>query len=150
MNIEYWPSVPTGGGAVAGKDPHKCGQVRSVTARQLAKKLVRGGVDEAQVVLGWMPGGDAPVLVEASTNQGSVDLQLPRYELPPSEWFTINSIVLTWNCRNAIGRLICWRVISAKLPLRGSDERAGDLQSLLLTRRASDQARCIVQSGRVA
>ena len=30
---------------------------------------------------------------EASTTQGSVDLQLPRDELPPEEWFTIEAIV---------------------------------------------------------
>ena len=52
-----------------------------------AKKLVREGVDEAQVILGWMPGGDAPFLVEASTTQGGVSLQVPRQELPPDEWF---------------------------------------------------------------
>ena len=61
--------------------------------RQLAKNLVRGGVDEARVALGWAPGDDAPFLVEASTSQGSVNLQVPREELPPDEWFTIDAIV---------------------------------------------------------
>jgi hypothetical protein len=59
----------------------------------LAKKLVRGGVDEARVLLGWTPGGDTPFLVEASTSQGSVNLQVPRRELPPEEWFSIKAIV---------------------------------------------------------
>jgi hypothetical protein len=54
---------------------------------------VRKGVDEARVILGWAPGGDAPFLVEASTTQGGVSLQVPRQELPPNEWFTIESIV---------------------------------------------------------
>ena len=63
----------------------KCGALR---ARQLAKKLVRDGVDEARVTLGWPPGGDAPFLTEASTNQGGVNLQVPRAELPSEEWFT--------------------------------------------------------------
>ena len=39
------------------------------------------------------PGGDAPFLIEASTIQGGVSLQVPRQELPPDEWFTIKSIV---------------------------------------------------------
>ena len=47
---------------------------RKRRVRQLAKKLVRDGVDEARVILGWAPGGDAPFLIEASSSQGSVDL----------------------------------------------------------------------------
>jgi S-adenosylmethionine synthetase len=88
----YGPSVPIGGGALAGKDPKvdRCGALR---ARQLAKTLVRAGVDEARVILGWAPGSDTPFLVEASTSQGSVNLLVPRDELPPEEWLTINSIV---------------------------------------------------------
>ena len=84
----YGPGVPIGGGALAGKDPHKVDKCGALRARQLAKKLVRGGVDEARVILGWAPGGDAPFLIEASTTQGGVSLQVPRQELPPDEWFT--------------------------------------------------------------
>ncbi len=84
----YGPGVPIGGGALAGKDPHKVDKCGALRARQLAKKLVRGGVDEARVILGWAPGGDAPFLIEASTTQGGVSLQVPRQELPPEEWFT--------------------------------------------------------------
>ena len=62
-------------------------------ARQLAKKLVRGGVDDARVILGWAPGGDAPFLIEASIIQGGVSVQVPRRELPPEEWFSIKAIV---------------------------------------------------------
>ena len=68
----------------------KCGALR---ARQLAKKLIGRGVDEARVMLGWAPGGDAPFLIEASTTQGGVSLQVPRQELPPEEWFRIEAIV---------------------------------------------------------
>ena len=89
----YGPGVPIGGGALSGKDPHKVDKCGALRARQLAKKLVRGGVDEARVILGWAPGGDAPFLIEASTTQGGVNLQVPRGELPPEEWFTIKSIV---------------------------------------------------------
>ncbi len=89
----YGPGVPVGGGALSGKDPHKVDKCGALRARQLAKKLVRGGVDEARVILGWAPGGDAPFLIEASTTHGSVNLQVPRDELPPEEWLTINAIV---------------------------------------------------------
>jgi hypothetical protein len=45
------------------------------------------------VLLGWAPGGDVPFLIEASTTQGGLSLQLPRQELPRDEWFTIEAIV---------------------------------------------------------
>ena len=89
----YGPGVPIGGGALAGKDPHKVDKCGALRARQLAKKLVRKGVDEARVILGWAPGGDAPFLIEASTCQGGLNLQVPRQELPPDEWFSIKAIV---------------------------------------------------------
>jgi S-adenosylmethionine synthetase len=89
----YGPGVPIGGGALAGKDPHKVDKCGALRARQFAKKLVRQGVDEAQVILGWAPGGDAPFLIEASTSQAGVNLQVPRNELPADQWFTIRSIV---------------------------------------------------------
>ena len=85
--------MPIGGGALCGKDPHKVDKCGALRARQLAKKLVRRGVDEARVILGWAPGGDAPFLIEASTTQGGVSLQVPRQELPPEEWFSIKAIV---------------------------------------------------------
>ena len=85
--------ITIGGGALPGKDPHKVDKCGALRARQLAKKLVRDGVDEARVTRGWAPGGDAPFLTEASTNQGGVNLQVPRAELPSEEWFTIKSIV---------------------------------------------------------
>jgi S-adenosylmethionine synthetase, C-terminal domain len=43
----YGPGVPIGGGALPGKDPHKVDKCGALRARQLAKKLVREGVDEA-------------------------------------------------------------------------------------------------------
>jgi S-adenosylmethionine synthetase len=89
----YGPGVPIGGGALAGKDPHKVDKCGALRARQLAKQLVRRGAHEAQVILGWTPGGDAPFLIEASTNQGGVKLQVPRDELPAEDWFAIKSIV---------------------------------------------------------
>jgi S-adenosylmethionine synthetase len=89
----YGPGVPIGGGALSGKDPHKVDKCGALRARQLAKKLVREGVDEARVLLGWAPGNDSPFVIEASTTQGGVTLRLPREELPSQEWFAIKSIV---------------------------------------------------------
>ncbi len=89
----YGPLVPIGGGALSGKDPHKVDKCGALRARQLAKQLVRAGVDEARVTLGWAPGGDVPFLVEAVTTQGGVNLIVPRAELPPKEWFSIGRIV---------------------------------------------------------
>ena len=46
---------------LSGNYPHKVDKCSALRARQLAKKLVRdGGVDEARLMLGWAPGGDAP------------------------------------------------------------------------------------------
>lgn len=89
----YGPSVPIGGGAICGKDPHKIDKCGALRARQLAKQLVRSGADEATVTLGWAPGGDAPFLVRAVTSKGGVRLELPGDELPDSEWFSIARIV---------------------------------------------------------
>jgi S-adenosylmethionine synthetase len=89
----YGPTIPIGGGALSGKDPHKVDKCGALRARQLAKRLVRGGVDEAKVTLGWAPGGDTPFLVEAVTTKGGVRIQVPVEELPPKEWFAINRIV---------------------------------------------------------
>jgi S-adenosylmethionine synthetase len=89
----YGPGVPIGGGALAGKDPHKVDKCGALRARQLAKKLARNGVDEARVIQGWAPGGDAPLLIEASTSQRGVSLLVPRQELPQDDWFSIKTIV---------------------------------------------------------
>ena len=115
LSITTVRGVPIGGGALCGKDPHKVDKCGALRARQLAKKLVRGGVDEARVLLGWASGSDTPFLIEASTCQGGLNLQLPRDELPAEEWFTIKSIVR--DLETACGWLICWGVF---LPGLGS------------------------------
>jgi len=89
----YGPSVPIGGGALSGKDPHKVDKCGALRARQLAKQLVRAGADEAKVTLAWAPGAESPFLVEAATIRGGVSLLVPRDELPPSDWFAIQDIV---------------------------------------------------------
>ncbi|MGA7882178.1 MAG: methionine adenosyltransferase domain-containing protein, partial [Terrimicrobiaceae bacterium] len=58
LSITMVRGVPIGGGALCGKDPHKMDKCGALRARQLAKKLVGGGADEARVMLGWAPGGD--------------------------------------------------------------------------------------------
>ena len=78
---------------MSGKDPHKIDKCGALRARQLAKRLVRDGVDEATVTLGWAPGGDAPFLVDAVTSRGGVRLRLPREELPGDDWFSIKRTV---------------------------------------------------------
>jgi S-adenosylmethionine synthetase len=104
----YGPSVPIGGGALSGKDPHKVDKCGALRARQLAKQLVRSGVDEARLTLGWAPGGDSPFLVEAVTARGGVNLRVPREELPPAAWFTIGRIVrdLELEHRDWVGDLL--------------------------------------------
>lgn len=89
----YGPSVPIGGGAISGKDPHKIDKCGAVRARQFTKQLVRAGVDEANVTLGWAPGGDAPFLIKAVTSKAGVRLEIPEDELPAPGWFSISRIV---------------------------------------------------------
>lgn len=53
----YGPSVPIGGGALCGKDPHKVDRCGALRARQIAKHLVASGLaPEAQVRLAYVPG----------------------------------------------------------------------------------------------
>ena len=89
----YGPLVAIGGGAICGKDPHKVDKCGAVRARQWAKQLVRAGVDEAQVTLGWAPGGDSPFLVDAVTMRAGVSLRVPRQEAPAAAWFSIRRMV---------------------------------------------------------
>ena len=62
----YGPSVPIGGGALCGKDPHKVDRIGALAARQLAVRLVRDtDAGSARVTLGWLPGAEAPDTVFA-------------------------------------------------------------------------------------
>ncbi len=57
----YGPTVPIGGGAWSGKDPHKIDRVGGLFARYLALRAVRLGLGkEARVSLGWHPGDSQP------------------------------------------------------------------------------------------
>ena len=90
---QYGPTVPIGGGALSGKDPHKIDKCGPLRARQLAKTLVRAGADSADVTLPWAPGADAPPSVMAVTTRGGARQRVPEGQLPPPEWFSIARIV---------------------------------------------------------
>ena len=89
----YGPTVPIGGGALSGKDPHKIDKCGPLRARQFAKTLVRSGADSADVTLACAPGADAPPSVTAVTTTGGVRWRVPDAELPPPEWVAITRIV---------------------------------------------------------
>ncbi len=61
----YGPTVPIGGGAWCGKDPHKVDRLGGLLARHLALRAVRWGLgSEAHVTLGWRPGDERPSTVQ--------------------------------------------------------------------------------------
>lgn len=62
-------SVPIGGGAQSGKDPHKIDRAGALAARALAVARVKEGRAEARVTLAWAPGDpvDEPCAVEGTT-----------------------------------------------------------------------------------
>ncbi len=68
----YGPSVPLGGGALCGKDPHKVDRLGSLRARQIAKNLVQAGIlPEALVRLSFEPGGTGPARVAILRDNGA-------------------------------------------------------------------------------
>lgn len=81
----YGPTVPIGGGAWSGKDPHKVDRLGAARARELAVRAVsRGVAREALVTLGWFPGDRTPSLTHLQldgraaplTALGPVDLTI--------------------------------------------------------------------------
>lgn len=85
----YGPTVPIGGGALCGKDPHKVDRCGALRARQLAKQLCRTGADEAWVTLAWSPGESVPFLREVHAEP----LLSSSWRMPEPEWFSIPRIV---------------------------------------------------------
>ncbi|MBM3977974.1 MAG: methionine adenosyltransferase [Planctomycetes bacterium] len=67
----YGPSVPIGGGAIFGKDPHKVDRRGAKRAREKAIELVKGGAREARVTLAWAPGETEPFVAEAETRDAA-------------------------------------------------------------------------------
>jgi S-adenosylmethionine synthetase len=71
----YGPTVPIGGGAWSGKDPHKVDRVGGLRARQLALRAVRRGLGEkATATIGWFPGDRSPSLVRVVADGNPVPL----------------------------------------------------------------------------
>ena len=79
----YGPTVPIGGGAWSGKDPHKIDRVGALRARQVALRAVRRGLGRsATVTLGWYPGDAVPSHVQLEVD-GTVR---PVSLLGPVDW----------------------------------------------------------------
>jgi S-adenosylmethionine synthetase len=89
----YGPTVPIGGGALCGKDPHKVDRCGALRARQLARDLVRNtGAQEAKVTLSWSPGEEAPGLRIAELVENGRTRVVTDSGLPAKDWFSINAI----------------------------------------------------------
>ena len=92
----YGPSIPIGGGAWSGKDPHKVDRAGALIARYLALRAVRLGLcQHAQVTIGWHPGDRSPSLLHIQTDKGILPVQL----LTPTE-LTIDAINSMLDLRN--------------------------------------------------
>jgi S-adenosylmethionine synthetase len=75
----YGPSVPIGGGALSGKDPHKVDRIGALRARQIAKAVVRLGLaKEALVRLAFVPGADRARLLAIETEGGPLSQEVLR------------------------------------------------------------------------
>lgn len=90
----YGPSIPIGGGAICGKDPHKIDVVGAFRARQLALQLVKTGLYENVFTsLSWIPGNESPIQVNAfSIDRFGTKVIINSEKLPPSNWFSIQAI----------------------------------------------------------
>lgn len=102
----YGPGVPIGGGALAGKDPHKVDRAGALAARHLAVELLtRLDAAAVTVYLGWLPGEPHPDTLHAAVDGAQWDerrirtaIQVPdlsihaivrRYELTGLSWARI-------------------------------------------------------------
>ncbi len=74
----FGPSVPIGGGAFFGKDPHKIDRRGARLAREHAIALVRQGASEARVTLVWLPGEAEPSIVDVRTSADGAGLHSAR------------------------------------------------------------------------
>ncbi|MEC7985358.1 MAG: methionine adenosyltransferase domain-containing protein [Myxococcota bacterium] len=79
----YGPSIPIGGGAWSGKDPHKVDRSGGLIARYIALCAVRIGLcSEALVQLGWHPGDASPSMIQIQTESGPILLEaIGRFDL---------------------------------------------------------------------
>ena len=90
----YGPSVPIGGGAIYGKDPHKIDVCGALRARELAVKLVKEhGFHSVFTTLAWSPGEKVPYIIEAYEIDGfGTKFRIDDSLLPPRDFFSIECI----------------------------------------------------------
>ena len=90
----YGPSVPIGGGAIFGKDPHKIDVCGALRARELAVKLVKEhGFYSVFTRLAWSPGEKAPYIIEAyEIDEFGTKFKVDDSLLPPKDFFSIECI----------------------------------------------------------
>lgn len=90
----YGPSIPIGGGALCGKDPHKVDRCGALRARQWARRLVAAGAAEARTTLCWCPGSGEPHHIEAQTcDTLGFWRPVPPDQCPPPDLFSIRCTV---------------------------------------------------------
>ena len=90
----YGPSIPIGGGAILGKDPHKVDVCGAFRARELALKLVKEhGFYSVFTTLAWSPGEKSPYYVNAyEIDEFGTQFQIDDSLLPPKDYFSIECI----------------------------------------------------------
>ena len=90
----YGPSIPIGGGAIYGKDPHKIDVCGALRARELAVKLVKEqNYHSVFVTLSWSPGEESPYLIQAfEIDEFGTKFQIDNSLLPPKDFFSIECI----------------------------------------------------------
>ena len=79
----YGPTVPIGGGAWSGKDPHKVDRAGSLIARYIALQAIRMSICQwAKVEIGWHPGDRSPSYVHITSNRGIIPIeQIGNFDL---------------------------------------------------------------------
>ncbi len=90
----YGPSVPIGGGAIYGKDPHKIDVCGALRARELAVKLVKEHhFYSVFTTLAWSPGEESPYIIEAyEIDEFGTRIKIDDDLLPPRDFFSIECI----------------------------------------------------------
>lgn len=90
----YGPSIPIGGGAIYGKDPHKIDVCGAFRARELAVKLVKEhGYHSVFTTLAWSPGEKTPHIYEAyEIDIFGTKIQIDESRLPDKDYFSIERI----------------------------------------------------------
>ncbi|MCR4661855.1 MAG: methionine adenosyltransferase domain-containing protein [Clostridia bacterium] len=90
----YGPSIPIGGGAIYGKDPHKIDVCGAFRARELAVNLVKKyGYYSVFTTLAWSPGEQSPYIIEAyEIDEFGTKFKIDDSLLPPRDFFSIECI----------------------------------------------------------